>query len=206
MPVEGVLAVVVDRGPRSASGLRLFGRPLVAHALESVQGVQGLDVAVVAGRTRGVPPSAVLAPDAPWRGSASSGLLVHDPMCPLLPSSAVRECLAALRPDGAVVGLRPVTDTIKQVDDGCIVGTVDRERLAALASPLVVGEQLLDRLAEAFPLAGDLADLPQLVEFVAGAVDVVEVVVPSLARRITDDDDVALLECLHALRRTLPER
>ena len=194
-----MLAVVADHGPR----LHLLGRSLVAHALESVAGLGGLDVVVVGEAPRRTP---TLAADAPWRPRAGTGLLVLDPMCPLLPPSTVRECLTVLTPDSVVVGLRPVTDTIKEVRSGQVVGTVDRDRLAALASPLVVGAGLLDPLAAAFPRAGDLADSGALLEFLAARATVTEVQVPSLARRISDVDDIALLECLHALRRTLRER
>ncbi len=205
-PRNGLLAVVVDQGPRSPSGLRLFGRPLVAHALESLQAVPGLSVVAVGSRAGAHPGCPTVAAEEPWRPLATAGLVVHDPLCPLLPSSAVLECLALAGPRTTVVGLRPVTDTIKEVLDGQVVGTIDRDRLAALTSPVVVGRDLLDGLAERFPTAGDLADLTAVVEHLAAVGPVHEVQVPSLSRRVSDRDDIALLECLHGLRRTLRER
>jgi hypothetical protein len=201
-----MLALAVDQLSGPAAGLQLLGRPLVAHALEALRVVPGLDVAVLGEGAPHGTAVATLPPDRPWRPRAVGGLVLHDALCPLLPGAVLRDCIAQVTADSAVVGLRPVTDTIKQVDDGMVVGTENRNDLAVLASPVVIGPALLDPLAEAFPLAGDLAELSAVVERVAGLGEVRRVEVPSVARRLSDRDDVALLECLHELRRHLRER
>ncbi|MDP9391092.1 MAG: 2-C-methyl-D-erythritol 4-phosphate cytidylyltransferase, partial [Actinomycetota bacterium] len=109
-------------------------------------------------------------------------------------------------PGTAVIGVRPVTDTLKEVVDGAVVNTIDRNSLAALTSPVVVGPDLLDGLSSRFPLAGDLADLPTLVHALTGMGVVVPVEVPSSARRVSDREDLELLECLHGLHQILRER
>jgi 2-C-methyl-D-erythritol 4-phosphate cytidylyltransferase len=200
------LGLVVDTGPDTAARLRLHGRTLVAHARDTLMAVPGFDVVVVGGGVSRTVPA--LAPDEPWRTRVSGTLVVHDPCCPLLPPSAVRECLdrlATAGPGSAVIGVRPVTDTIKEVVDGSIVGTVDRDSLTALASPVAIGQELLDPLSRALPLAGQLADLPAVVQALSDLGNVVPVQVSSSARRVGDDSDVALLECLHELRHTLRE-
>jgi len=198
--------VVVDTGPGTAARLRLHGRTLVEHARDALMAVPGVHVLLVGS---GVPGGTTLAPDEPWRARVTGTLVLHDPGCPLLPASAVRECLdrlTAAGPGSAVIGVRPVTDTIKEVRDGSVVGTIDRDSLSALASPVAVGEGLLDPLSQSLPLAGDLADLAAVVQTVSALGTVVPVQVPSSARRVGDAGDVELLESLHALRHTLRER
>lgn len=188
------------------AALRLHGRSLVDHALEALVAVPAVDARVVGGSDRGV---ARLAPGDPWRHPGLDGLVLHDAGCPLLPSATITQCLRVLAecsPASAVVGVRPVTDTIKEVVDGAVVGTVDRAALAALAAPVVVGPDLLDALSARFPLAGDLADLADVVQVLTRIGTVVPVEVPWSARRVSDESDVELLECLHELRQTLRER
>jgi 2-C-methyl-D-erythritol 4-phosphate cytidylyltransferase len=200
------LGLVVDTGVDGVAGLRLHGRTLVAHALEALAAVPGVEAVVVGGSDRSV---AGLAADQPWRHRAASGLVLHDPGCPLLPTDTIVRCLQVLQagsPATAIIGVRPVTDTIKEVVDGSVVGTVDRAALAALAAPVVVGHDLLDPLSARFPLAGDLADLAAVVQALTTMGTVVPVEVPSSARRVSDEFDVELLECLHELRQTLRER
>jgi 2-C-methyl-D-erythritol 4-phosphate cytidylyltransferase len=200
------LGLVVDTGVGGVGRLRLHGRTLVAHALEALAAVPGVDAVVVGGSDRTL---AGLPADEPWRQRAAGGLVLHDPGCPLLPTDTIVKCLQALRagsPTAAIIGVRPVTDTIKEVVDGAVVGTVDRAALAALAAPVVVGPGLLEPLSARFPLAGELTDLARVVQALTTMGTVVPVEVPWSARRVSDEFDVELLECLHELRQTLRER
>ncbi len=201
----GLLGLVVQAGTGDR-GLRLQGRPLLEHAVDALTAVRGLDVRVLG---RGTGDARGLDPDGPWRHLAPGGLVLHDGHCPLLPGSAVREAvqlLSAAGPSAVLVGVRPVTDTIKEVVDGAVVGTVDRDALSALASPLVIGADLLDQLAEQLPTAGRLADLTVVLEALPDSARLLPHEVPSAGRRLIDADDVVLMECLHGLRRTLRER
>jgi len=205
-PLEGrsVLGLVVDTG-RGVARMRLHGRSLVAHAFDALATVPGVEARVVGGDRS---PSG-LAVDEPWRPRADAGLVLHDPGCPLLGAETITRCLQALRegpPATVVVGVRPVTDTIKEVVDGAVVHTIDRAALAALAAPVVIGPDLLDPLSARFPRAGDLADLAHVVQTLTTLGAVVPLEVPSSARRVSDEFDVELLECLHELRQTLRER
>lgn len=202
---RSVLGLVVDTG-RGVARLRLHGRTLVAHAFDALATVPGVEAYVVGGSGRG---ATGLAADEPWRPRADGGLVLHDPGCPLLPAETITRCLQTLRdgpPANVVVGVRPVTDTIKEVVDGAVVHTIDRAALAALAAPVVVGPDLLDPLSARFPRAGDLADLAHVVQSLTTMGTVVPVEVPSSGRRVSDEFDVELLECLHELRQTLRER
>src|SRR6478672_9294779 len=56
-------------------------------------------------------------------------LVIHDPLCPLTPSGFVEETVAEAEATGAVVvGVRPVTDTVKEFaagSPGLLGATVD---------------------------------------------------------------------------------
>lgn len=182
------MGLVVTGGPSGADDLLLEGRPLVAHARAAV---------AAAGLSATAP-----GPASPWRDRVAGPLVLHDAACPLLPAAALAEAVAlqaAAGPGVVVVGVRPVTDTLKQVRDGVLVGTVDRDALAALASPLVVGPDLLDDLAAALPLTGQLADLSAVLAALPHAPRV-PLEVSSWGRRLGDREDVVLMESLHALR------
>ena len=120
-------------------------------------------------------------------------LVVHDPLCPLTPVVFLRQAVQkALEDDVVVVGVHPVTDTIKDVDDGVVGGTVDREGLWTVTSPVVLPASVTAALDE-WPDADDLAALAVRlrerfpVEFLPA---------PPLGRRVDDESSLALLEAL----------
>ena len=76
-----------------------------------------------------------------WAGLVDSGepFVLHDPLCPMTPASFIAACVArAVETGTVVVGVRPVTDTVKSVRDGAVGATVDRDGLRAVASPIVL--------------------------------------------------------------------
>ena len=59
-------------------------------------------------------------------------LVVHDPLCPLTPAAFIEEAMAECAESGAVVvGVRPVTDTVKEYDAQTdrVGPTADRDEL-----------------------------------------------------------------------------
>ena len=134
-----------------------------------------------------------------WAGIAAAGedLVLHDSLCPMTPPSFIAECLEQARVTGhAVVGTRPVTDTVKVVDDTGVGETLDRDALVAIVSPLVLPAALVASLSRrpATDLARAVADL------VASGREVEQVLAPSEARRVSSLDDVRLLEALTTAR------
>lgn len=131
----------------------------------------------------------------PWVGIVESGedLVLHDALCPMAPPDFLASCLERARTTGSVVvGVRPVTDTVKVVADGLVGTTLDRDGLLAVASPLVVPAAVLASLerrpsADLARAVGDLARAGHRVETVAA---------PPEARRVASDEDVRLLEAL----------
>ena len=101
-------------------------------------------------------------------------VLVHDAARPLLDDAVLERVLAPLGEgwDGAVPGL-PVADTVKRVDGGRVVETVDRDDLVVVQTPQAFRA---DRAADERS-HGDLdgaTDCASLVERHGGRVRVVD--------------------------------
>lgn len=75
-------------------------------------------------------------------------VLVHDAARPLVSIALVEAVVQAAREHGAAIPVVPLADTIKQVGDGRIAGTVDRDRLAAAQTPQGFRLELLARAYE----------------------------------------------------------
>lgn len=117
--------------------------------------------------------------------------VLHDPLCPMTPPDFIAECVAeALADEVIVAAFRPVTDTIKVLDGDFIGGTVDREQLLALTSPVVVPPS---RLGELPDLDYDAVYPVQLVATLSG-VRFKEA--PVLGARVQTDSDLVMLEAI----------
>lgn len=129
-----------------------------------------------------------------WSGLADSGedVVLHDSLCPMTPPDFIHACVERARETGrAVVGVRPVTDTVKVVTDGFVGETVDRDGLLAVASPLVIPA------AVAAALERPSDDLARAVaELVASGHSVETRAAPPEARRVSSAEGVRLLEAL----------
>lgn len=130
----------------------------------------------------------------PWSSVADADepLVLHDSLCPLTPPDFIAQCLERSLETGAVVvGVRPVTDTVKQVADGYVGATVDRETLALVCSPVVLPPAVVAALPDL-----PTSDLTALVALLRASYDVETVVAPAEAGRVSGPDDVRLLEAL----------
>jgi 2-C-methyl-D-erythritol 4-phosphate cytidylyltransferase len=118
-------------------------------------------------------------------------VLVHDAARPLVSDAIVERVLQPLSEgfDGAVPGL-PIPDTVKRVDGGVVVETVDRSGLVAVQTPQAFAAPVL-RAAFAGDLTG-ATDCASLVERAGGRVRVV----PGDPRllKVTTPEDLALVE------------
>lgn len=125
-------------------------------------------------------------------------LVLHDPLCPLTPVAFLREAVeVAVSDDVVVVGVQPVTDTVKSARDGVVGETVDREGLWTVTSPVVLPASVVGGL-DAWPDADDFTAL------VAGLRERFEMrflEAPAEGRRVADESDVELLEALAATGR-----
>lgn len=171
------LGVVPDEGRGSLPFALVYGEPLIAAATFAVEAA---DITVVDPRTEW---PTIVDTDLP--------LVIHDPLCPLTPSSFLGAAVElALETDEVVVGVRPVTDTIK-VDLGERLGeTVDRTTLREVTSPLVLPARVVAELT-AMPTGDLTAILATVSRF-----GVRELEAPALSRRIRVRDDIRVLEAL----------
>jgi 2-C-methyl-D-erythritol 4-phosphate cytidylyltransferase len=131
----------------------------------------------------------------PWSSLvvAEEPVVLHDPLCPMTPPELIAACVAAAVDGSVVVGVRPVTDTVKQVEDGCLGGTVDRDALVQVVSPVVLPPGVVAGL-DGLPTT----DLAALVAELAERHAVTTLEAPPSARRVADEDDLRLLEALTA--------
>lgn len=99
-------------------------------------------------------------------------VVVHDAARPLAGADLFERTVAAVRggADAAIPGV-PVTDTVKQVEDGRVVATVDRSRLVAVQTPQAFRAAVLRRAHAGDP---DATDDASLVEALGGRVVVVD--------------------------------
>lgn len=131
-----------------AAGIDSFVLAAAAELLDetasSLAGEDGVRV-VTGGATRQASVALALlaspAADGDW-------VLVHDGARPAVHPADVAATLAAAREgDGAVLG-RPLTDTLKRVEGGRVIETVDRARLFRAETPQVFRRELLERALE----------------------------------------------------------
>jgi 2-C-methyl-D-erythritol 4-phosphate cytidylyltransferase len=172
------LGVVLDQDRGSLPFALVHGEPLVACA------AWALGEAEVTLVDAGTPWSSLVAGDEP--------VVLHDPLCPLTPPGFIAGCVVYAAETGqVVVGARPVTDTVKVVEDGRVGATVDRDGLLQVCSPVVLPAEVVAALAG--PPGSDLA---RLVTELAAEFEVTAVEAPPAARRVQSEDDLRLLAAL----------
>ena len=119
----------------------------------------------------------------------ASIFVVHDAARPLVTVELVRRCLDGLEGVDGVIAAVPVTDTVKEVEDGEVIRTPDRGRLWAAQTPQVFRADVLRRASGA-----DATDDASLVEAVGGRVRVVEGMPENF--KVTSPLDVRVAEML----------
>ena len=172
--------VETDRG--SLPFALVHGEPLVACAVWAL-GEAGVFVVDL-----GTSWAAVTDADVPF--------VLHDPLCPLTPPQFIAECAAHAAERAAVtVGIRPVTDTVKELHDARVGATHDRAELIQVVSPVVLPPAVVAALG-GLPTT----DFAALVAALAERFPVETLEAPAQARRVADEDDLRLLEALTAPR------
>ena len=124
-------------------------------------------------------------------------VLVHDAARALMPADVVHRVLAALHAGAnAVVPAIPVADTVKVVEDGAVMRTVDRATLRAVQTPQGFTRAALERAHQLAQESGldDVSDDAGLCERAGIAVRVVDG--DPLGFKITRPLDLVLAEAL----------
>ena len=130
----------------------------------------------------------------PWHVITDLGrpLVLHDPLCPMTPPAFIAECVqVAVARDVVTVGVRPVSDTVKQVADGRLGQTVDRDGLAMVCAPIVLPARVVAEIQDR-----PTSDFVELVTRLRSSYEVVLVDAPPGARRVASDEDIRVLEAL----------
>jgi 2-C-methyl-D-erythritol 4-phosphate cytidylyltransferase len=129
-----------------------------------------------------------------WAALAESGepLVLHDSLCPMTPAPFLAECVSlGVERSAVVIGVRPVTDTVKQVEEGYVGATIDRDALVVVTSPIVLPAEVVASLDEL-----PSYDFAALAGALAARFPVVTRQAPPEGRRVASPDDVRLLEAL----------
>lgn len=130
-------------------------------------------------------------------------VVVHDPLCPLVPAGFIRALVERAVTGESVVAVRPVVDTVKSTSDRVVTGTVDRQTLRIVSSPVAVPA---DRLASLPDLPAALRDAVVLLEALRRQGEVTLETAPSTARRIEDAAAIDLVSSIDAVSHRLRER
>jgi 2-C-methyl-D-erythritol 4-phosphate cytidylyltransferase len=129
-----------------------------------------------------------------WVGVVESGeaFVLHDSLCPMTPTSFIAACIAQAQQHAqVVVGVLPVTDTIKAESGGFVGATIDRDSLFAVVSPIVLPATVVAALDDYPPL-----DFAALVTDLRARFPLAVVEAPASARRVASLEDVQVLEAL----------
>lgn len=179
--VVGILPVhPPGMGDRVERELSVLGSPKI---LPGVEGGETRQESVARG-VQALPPAADL-------------VLVHDAARPLASAALVERVLEAAAIHGAAVPVRPLSETIKEVEDDRVVRTLDRSRLVAVQTPQGFRRELLARaIFEARDLGVRATDEAALVERLGRPVATVPGEASNL--KVTEPQDLELAE--HYLR------
>ena len=210
-------------GPGAPKALRtLAGQPMLLHAVRALAAARSIDLVVVAAPEDGVDEArsilagldteaeiVIVSGGETRQDSVARALLalpadvdvvlVHDAARPLVPPDVVDRVSAAVRGGhDAVIPTLGVVDTIKEVDDGVVVGTLDRSRVHAVQTPQGFARAVLQR-AHASSEGSDATDDAGLVERMG--VMVHTVAGDEEAFKITRPLDLVLAEAILVRRR-----
>ena len=178
-----VLDWALERARAVADGVVLVVPPDRAGESE-----HGVDAVVAGGETRAGSVRAGLAA-VPHEAEV---VVVHDAARPLASAALFQRVVDAVRngADAAVPGVA-LADTVKVVDDGTVVETLDRARLVAVQTPQAFAAPTLRRAHEG---GGEGTDDAALVEAIGGRV----VVVPGEEAndKITTQHDLVVVRAL----------
>lgn len=198
---------------RPKAFVELAGRPLLQWSLGVLASVAEIERIVVAlpeglqapAGTVGVRGGAVRSESVRLALAAAGPgdpVLVHDAARPLLTADLVRSTLSAVEGDGvdAAIAATPVTDTVKQADEDCVVTrTLDRAGLWAVQTPQVFRRDALERALDVSDeVLAQATDDAWLIERAGGRVVVVPA--PPENLKVTTTLDLDLAELLLARR------
>lgn len=124
--------------------------------------------------------------------AAEDIVAVHDGARPLVSIEEITQTIEKARETGAACLVAAVTDTIKEVDGGRIVGTIDRTKLRRALTPQAFRYDILQKAFELGGVGPEVTDECYLVEKLGHEIAYVEGSARNI--KITHQEDVALAE------------
>jgi 2-C-methyl-D-erythritol 4-phosphate cytidylyltransferase len=136
--------------------------------------------------------------DSDVRESVSAGdvVVVHEPLCPLVPASVLRHAVDRWEAGTASVAVVDVVDTVKATRDGVVSSTLDRSALRIVGSPVVLSGALLHGLPD---LTAALSRPASLVAMLAGRCPLRMTAASPLSMRVEDASSLRVLAAFGAL-------
>jgi 2-C-methyl-D-erythritol 4-phosphate cytidylyltransferase len=118
-------------------------------------------------------------------------IVIHDAARPFVRPEEIQDVIEGAEETGAAAAVMPVPDTLKRTDGEWILETVDRQEVAAAATPQVFRADVLGRaLAQTGPATDEAARCEAI------GVRVAAVYVSRLAFKITYPEDLEMAEAL----------
>lgn len=188
------IAIIVAAGSGTRIGsdkpkqfLEILGKPIIIHALEPFASCAAIDEIVLVLRENQVEAFEKIAErfsiqkigqivaGGPVRAasvlnglnmvnSSAEIVAVHDGARPLVTADEISRTIEAAARTGAACLVAPVTDTIKEVLDEKIIGTVERSRLRRALTPQAFRVETLKKAFENTDLSESITDECYLVE------------------------------------------
>jgi 2-C-methyl-D-erythritol 4-phosphate cytidylyltransferase len=130
--------------------------------------------------------------------SGAELVAVHDGVRPFVTPDEIDRVVVAARTNGAAILVAPVADTIKEIKDGCVVGTLPRTLLRRALTPQCfrfdILKQAYDKLSEIEGEGVEVTDDCLLVERLG--VEIVAVEGSARNIKITREEDLVLGEAI----------
>ncbi len=202
--------------------LEVAGAPILVHTMRRFDACEAIGAIVVALRAEEIEPFARSLPGyglrkpvrlVPGGAERSDSILnaldaarefapalvaVHDAVRPFVTPEQIAAVLARAAETGGAILALPATDTIKEVEDGRIVGTLDRRRIWRAQTPQAFRFDLLLRANHEARAAGRSSVLTTDDALLVEALGIEVAVVEGAARnlKITTPEDLVLAERL----------
>jgi 2-C-methyl-D-erythritol 4-phosphate cytidylyltransferase len=186
-------------GDRPKQFLQLAGVPIIFHTLkpfEQCDSIQEIIVVLPAAESSDflalvqkyglrklsrVVPGGTTRAESVWRGllairaATAEIVAVHDGVRPFVTTEEIGRTVAAARLHGAAILVAPAIDTIKQVNGGVVVKTLERKQLCSALTPQCFRYELLRRAYEQADVQDPaVTDDSSLVEQLGEPVTIVE--------------------------------
>lgn len=193
--------------------LELAGKPVVFHTLQRFEDCAAIDEIVLVlpqsetsakfnfNKLKKIVAGGQTRAESVWNGLQAVDftkvevVAVHDGARPLVTTEEITATIEKARETGAACLVAPVTDTIKEVADGKINGTIDRTKLRRALTPQCFKFDVLQRaFAQLNRFSKDATDESYLVEQLGIAVSIIEGSAKNI--KITVPEDLVLAESL----------